>query len=62
MKKALLVIDMQNVCAGENDAKYFKYNNVDMIKAVNGVIGFNKDNSVIYIKNIMKYNQEKFSQ
>ena len=26
MKKALLVIDMQNVCVGERHAKYFKYN------------------------------------
>ena len=56
MKKALLVIDMQNVCVGENHAKYFKYNNIDLIKAVNEVIDANKDNMVIYIKNIMREN------
>lgn len=56
MKKALLVIDMQNVCVGENHAKYFKYNNIDLIKAVNEVIDVNKDNMVIYIKNIMREN------
>lgn len=28
MKKALLVIDMQNVCVGENHATYFKYKNI----------------------------------
>ncbi len=56
MKKALLVIDMQNVCVGENHAKYFKYNNIDLIKAVNEVIDANKDNLVIYIKNIMRGN------
>ncbi|MCM1144172.1 MAG: isochorismatase family protein [Blautia sp.] len=56
MKKALLVIDMQNVCVGENHAQYFKYNNTDLIKAVNGVIEANKNNMVIYIKNIMKKN------
>lgn len=56
MKKALLVIDMQNVCVGENHAQYFKYNNIDLIKAVNGVIEANRNNMVIYIKNIMKKN------
>lgn len=56
MKKALLVIDMQNVCVGENHAAFFKYNNVELIQAVNGVIDANKDNIVIYIKNVMKRN------
>lgn len=56
MKKALLVIDMQNVCIGESHAKYFKYNNVDLVKAVNEVILANKDNIVVYIKNIMRKN------
>ena len=27
VKKALLVIDMQNVCVGKNHATYFKYDN-----------------------------------
>lgn len=56
MKKALLVIDMQNVCVGENHATYFKYNNTDLVEAVNKVIDTNKDNMVIYIKNVMKKN------
>lgn len=56
MKKALLVIDMQNVCVGENHAPYFKYDNAELIKAVNKVIDENKGNSVIYIKNLMKKN------
>lgn len=54
MKKALLVIDMQNVCVGENHATYFKYNNTELVEAVNKVIDSNKDNIVIYIKNVMK--------
>ena len=56
MKKALLVIDMQNVCVGKNHAAYFKYNNAELVEAVNGVIDTNKDNMVIYIKNVMKKN------
>ncbi|MGN0153943.1 MAG: isochorismatase family protein [Lachnospiraceae bacterium] len=56
MKKALLVIDMQNVCVGDNHATYFKYNNTDLVEAVNEVIDTNKDNMVIYIKNVMKNN------
>lgn len=56
MKKALLVIDMQNVCVGETHATFFKYHNTDLIQAVNRVIDANKDNMVIYIKNVMKKN------
>lgn len=56
MKKALLVIDMQNVCIGEEHAPYFKYDNMALITAVNKVIDDNKENKVIYIKNIMKKN------
>lgn len=56
MKKALLVIDMQNVCVGENHAANFKYNNTDLVEEVNKVIDANKDNLVIYIKNVMKKN------
>lgn len=56
MKKALLVIDMQNFCVGDNHATYFRYNNTDLVEAVNGVIDTNKDNMVIYIKNIMRKN------
>lgn len=56
MKKALLVIDMQNICVGENHAAYFKYDNVALIETVNKAIDANKGNVVIYIKNIMKKN------
>ncbi|MCM1496567.1 MAG: isochorismatase family protein [Bacteroides sp.] len=56
MKKALLVIDMQNVCVGENHAAYFKYDNAALIETVNKAIDANKGNVVIYIKNIMKKN------
>lgn len=56
VKKVLLVIDMQNVCVGEKHAAYFKYDNEILIQAVNKVIEANKDNPVIYIKNIMKKN------
>lgn len=56
MKKALLVIDMQNVCVGEKHAAFFKYDTTALIEAVNKVIDANKDNLVIYIKNIMKKN------
>lgn len=56
MKKALLVIDMQNVCVGKNHSEYFKYNNEELINSVNKVIDANKDNLIVYIKNIMKKN------
>lgn len=56
MKKALLVIDMQNVCVGEDHATFFKYNNADLIVQVNSIILANKNNIVIYIKNLMKKN------
>lgn len=56
MKKALLVIDMQNVCVGERHAAFFKYDNETLIHEVNRVIGANENNPVIYIKNVMKKN------
>ncbi len=56
MKKALLVIDMQNVCVGEKHAKYFKYDNEALIKSVNEVIDSYEGNIVVYIKNVMKKN------
>lgn len=56
MKKALLVIDMQNVCVGEKHSTYFKYDNESLIRTVNEVIDANKDNLVVYIKNVMKKN------
>lgn len=56
MKKALLVIDMQNVCVGEKHATFFKYNNSDLLQEVNKVIDANGNNLVVYIKNVMKKN------
>lgn len=56
MKKALLVIDMQNFCVGVNHSDFFNYNNEELINSVNKVIDANTDNTVIYIKNILKRN------
>lgn len=56
MAKAILVIDMQNVCVGENHAKFFKYDNKKLIASVNKVINENEGNPIIYILNIMKDN------
>ena len=42
VNKALLVIDMQNVCVGENHATYFKYDNEILIRTVNEVIDATK--------------------
>ena len=56
MKKALLVIDMQNVCVGEKHAAYFKYNNRELIWKVNKIIDANEKNLVVYIQNVMKRN------
>ena len=56
MKKALLVIDMQNEMVGEKHATYFQYDNEMLIQSVNEVINTNENNLVIYIKHIMKKN------
>lgn len=56
MKKALLVIDMQEVCVGEKHAAYFAYDNASLIQEVNNVIDANGENLVVYIKNVMKKN------
>lgn len=56
MKKALLVIDMQNVSVRKNHASYFKYDCEKLIGVVNGVIDENSGNLVIYVKNVMKKN------
>ena len=56
VKKALLVIDMQNVWVGKKHATYFKYDNESLIQTVNEVIDANESNVVVYIKNIMKKN------
>ena len=41
-EKALLVIDMQNVCVGKNHATYFKFDNEILIQTVNEVIDANE--------------------
>lgn len=56
MRKALLVIDMQNVCVGEKHAAYFKYNNRELIRKGNKIIDANEKNLVVYIQNVMKRN------
>ncbi|MGL5352697.1 MAG: cysteine hydrolase family protein [Clostridium sp.] len=56
MGKALMVVDMQNVCVGENHAKFFKYNRKELISSVNNRIAEYENNNVIYIINIMKDN------
>lgn len=55
MKKVLFVIDMQNVYIGKNHAPYFKYD-LDIVESVNKVIDENKNNTVVYIRHIMKKN------
>lgn len=54
--KALLVIDMQNVCVGENHADFFQYDRENLIAAVNKAIDANQGSLIIYIKNLMKKN------
>lgn len=53
MKKALLVVDMQEVCVGKDHAEFFQYGD-SLMPAVNDVIDKNKDNIIVYIRNIMK--------
>ena len=55
MKKALLVIDMQEVTVGRNHADFFKYDN-ELLDRVNTVIGSSDAAVVVYIKNLMKNN------
>ena len=53
--KALLVIDIQEVTIGKKHAKFFQYDDT-LVSMVNRVIDENKDNVVVYIRNIMKKN------
>ena len=55
MKKALLVIDMQEMTVGENHANIFKYP-ADIVARVNRVIDENADSVIIYISNLMRNN------
>lgn len=54
MKKALFVMDMQNVCVGEEHDTWFQYENHSLLHAVNQVILDNTDNTIVYTQNIMK--------
>lgn len=54
MKKALLVIDMQEATVGTH-AKFFKYD-LDLLNRVNNVIDKTNASLVIYIKHLMKKN------
>lgn len=53
--KALLVIDMQEITVGKRHAKYFQYDD-NLVSMVNQVVDDNKNNVVVYIRNIMKKN------
>ena len=53
--KALLVIDMQEITVGKRHAKYFQYDD-NLVSMVNQVIDENKNNVVVYVRNIMKKN------
>lgn len=55
MKKALLVIDMQEICIGKNHAEYFKYDD-SLLTSVNQVIDESQDKIIVYIRNVMKKN------
>ena len=55
MKKALLVIDMQEVTVGATHADFFKYDN-ELLNRVNSVIGSTDAAVVVYIRNLMKNN------
>ena len=58
MKKALLVVDMQNFCVGANHSDYFNYDNENLINSVNQVIAYNEGNLVIYIQNILRREED----
>lgn len=55
MRKALLVIDVQEVCVGRDHAEFFKYD-ANLLTSVNQIIDENKENIVVYIRNVMKRN------
>ena len=61
MKKALLVMDLENVYVGEEHAPYFQYETHTLLKEANKAIEANKDNLIIYIRNLMEKNQENAS-
>ena len=55
MRKALLVIDMQEATVGKNHADFFKYDTA-LLKKVNNVINNTDADLVVYIRNLMKNN------
>ena len=55
MKKALLVIDMQEATVGASHAVFFKYDK-ELLNRVNSVISSSDAEVVVYIKNLMKNN------
>ena len=55
MKKALLVIDVQEIFLGESHAVFFDYDR-ELVNNINGIIEENKENMVVYIYNYMKQN------
>jgi nicotinamidase-related amidase len=56
MGRALLVIDMQNICVGKNHAKFFKYDKDMIVSAVNKRIAEYESENVLYICMVMKNN------
>ncbi len=56
MKKALIVLDMQNVCVGKNNAPIFQYNKEALIWNVNKVIESRQHDLVVYIRTVLKNN------
>ena len=55
MKKALLVMDMQEVTVGGNHADFFRYDS-DLLQKVNAVIRETDAEAVVYLRNLMKRN------
>lgn len=55
MKKALLVIDMQEITVGKDHAEFFKYDD-GLLSAVNRIIDSGQADIVVYIRNVMKKN------
>lgn len=55
MKKALLVIDMQEATVGKDHADFFKYDSA-LLDRVNKVISETDAAEVVYIRNLMKDN------
>jgi len=54
MKKALLVIDLQNDYLGEQRKSRFTYNTASLIESVNKIIGEYQASDVIYIKHVIQ--------